>query len=245
MQISKVLVTNDDGYNSFGIKLLSDILKNFADEIYVVAPKKNMSGSSRSISLREEIKFEKISSTSWVIDGTPTDCVMFALNYIFKSDKPDYIFSGINAGTNIGDEISYSGTVGAAFEGALRGIPSIAISQKFSNTDNNYITSRNNLPNILPQVFKYLSNENLLLNLNFLNCKQENLKGLKIVNCSNQKKSDEIIVDEKQSTFKIGKMNISNNQSNNDLNSLDNGYITLSSLLLNLSNKNFTNNYEL
>ena len=170
---------------------------------------------------------------------------MFALNYIFKSDKPDYIFSGINAGTNIGDEISYSGTVGAAFEGALRGIPSIAISQKFSNTNNNYITSRNNLPNILPQVFKYLSNENLLLNLNFPNCKQENLKGLKIVNCSNQKKSDEIIVDEKQSTFKIGKMNISNNQSNNDLNSLDNGYITLSSLLLNLSNKNFTNNYEL
>jgi len=104
--------------------------------------------------------------------------------------------------------------------------------------------SRNNLPNILPQVFKYLSNENLLLNLNFPNCKQENLKGLKIVNCSNQKKSDEIIVDEKQSTFKIGKMNISNNQSNNDLNSLDNGYITLSSLLLNLSNKNFTKNYE-
>ena len=245
MQISKVLVTNDDGYNSFGIKILSDILKNFADEIYVVAPKKNMSGSSRSISLREEIKFEKISSTSWVVDGTPTDCVMFALSYIFKSDKPNYIFSGINAGTNIGDEISYSGTVGAAFEGALRGIPSIAISQKFSNTNNNYITSRNNLPNILPQVFKYLSNENLLLNLNFPNCKQENLKGLKIVNCSNQKKSDEIIVDEKQSTFKIGKMNIYKNQSNNDLNSLDNGYITLSSLLLNLSNKNFTNNYEL
>ena len=136
MKINKVLVTNDDGYNSFGIKLLTDILKNFVNEIYVVAPKKNMSGSSRSISLREEIKFEKISSTSWVIDGTPTDCVMFALNYIFKKNKPDYIFSGINAGTNIGDEISYSGTVGAAFEGALRGIPSVAISQEITNTYN-------------------------------------------------------------------------------------------------------------
>jgi len=245
MNINKVLVTNDDGYNSFGIKLLLDILKNFANEIYVVAPKKNMSGSSRSISLKGEIKFKKITSNSWVVDGTPTDCVMFALNYIFKKNKPDYIFSGINAGTNIGDEISYSGTVGAAFEGALRGIPSIAISQKISKIDNNYTISKYNLPNILPQIFKYLSNENLLLNLNFPNCKQENLKGLKVVNCSNQKKSDQIIVDKKQSTFKIGKMNISNNQSNDDFSALKNGYITLSSLLTNLSNKNFTNNYEL
>ena len=152
MRINKVLVTNDDGYNSFGIKLLSDILKNFANEIYVVAPKKNMSGSSRSISLKEEIKFKKITSTSWVVDGTPTDCVMFALNHIFKNDKPDYIFSGINAGTNIGDEISYSGTVGAAFEGAVRGVPSRAIMQKITNTDNNVKTSKINLPNILNQV---------------------------------------------------------------------------------------------
>ena len=152
MQINKVLVTNDDGYNSFGIKLLSDILKNFTNEIYVVAPKKNMSGSSRSISLKEEIKFKKITPTYWIVDGTPTDCVMFALNHIFKNDKPDYIFSGINAGTNIGDEISYSGTVGAAFEGALRGIPSLAISQMISNKDNNYIISNNNLPIIFPKV---------------------------------------------------------------------------------------------
>ena len=72
---------------------------------------------------------------------------MFALNHIFKNDKPDYIFSGINAGTNIGDEISYSGTVGAAFEGALRGIPSLAISQMISKEDDNYIISNNNLPN--------------------------------------------------------------------------------------------------
>ena len=245
MKINKVLVTNDDGHNSFGIKLLTNILENFVNEIYVVAPKKNMSGSSRSISLREEIKFKKITSTSWVVDGTPTDCVMFALNHIFKNDKPDYIFSGINAGTNIGDEISYSGTVGAAFEGALRGIPSLAISQMISNKDNNFTISNNNLPIIFPQVLKYFSNNDLLLNLNFPNCKQNNIKGLKIVNCSNQKCSDEIIIDNKHSTFKIGKMNVLNNQNVDDLNALKKGYITLSSLLINLTNKNFTNNYEL
>ena len=245
MGINKVLVTNDDGYNSFGIKLLSDILKNFTNEIYVVAPKKNMSGSSRSISLKEEIEFKKITSTSWIVDGTPTDCVMFALNHIFKNDKPDYIFSGINAGTNIGDEISYSGTVGAAFEGALRGIPSLAISQMMNNNNDNFIISKRNFPIIFPQVLKYFSKNNLLLNLNFPNCKQNNIKGLKIVNCSNQKCSDEIIIDKKQSTFKIGKMNVINEQNVDDLNALKNGYITLSSLLINLTNKNFANNYEL
>ena len=92
---------------------------------------------------------------------------------------------------------------------------------------------------------KYFSKNDLLLNLNFPNCKQNNIKGLKIVNCSNQKYSDEIIVDNKQSTFKIGKMNILNDQNVDDLNALKNGYITLSSLLTNLSNKTFTNNYEL
>ena len=244
MRINKVLVTNDDGYNSFGIKLLSDILKNFTNEIYVVAPKKNMSGSSRSISLKEEIKFKKITSTSWIVDGTPTDCVMFALNHIFKNNKPDYIFSGINAGTNIGDEISYSGTVGAAFEGALRGVPSVAISQKITNTNDSFMISKINLPYILPKIFKYFSNKNLLLNLNFPNCNQENLKGLKIVNCSNQKSSDEIIVDKNESSFKIGKMNISNNQNFDDLNALKNNYITLSSILINSTNKQFTNYYE-
>ena len=66
MQINKVLITNDDGYNSFGIKLLSDILKQFANEIYVVAPRNNRSGSSRSISLKKDIKFEKITSASWL-----------------------------------------------------------------------------------------------------------------------------------------------------------------------------------
>jgi 5'/3'-nucleotidase SurE len=98
MRIDKVLVTNDDGYNSFGIKLLTDILKNFANEIYVVAPKKNMSGSSRSISLKDEIKFQKITSTSWVVDGTPTDCVMFALNHIFKKKNLIIFFLALMLG---------------------------------------------------------------------------------------------------------------------------------------------------
>ncbi len=237
MQINKVLITNDDGYNSYGINLLAEILKKYVREIYIVAPKNNMSGSSRSISLKNEINFEQINSSSWVIDGTPTDCVIFALNFIFKNNKPDYIFSGINAGTNIGDEISYSGTVGAAFEGALRGVPSLAVSQEITNNENNYLISKTFLPIIFTDVIKAFSSKNLLLNLNFPNCNKENVKGLKIVTCANQKLSDEIFVDKQKSVFSIGKMNTFNNLKDDDLNALKNCYITLSSILTNLTNK--------
>ena len=113
-----------------------------------------------------------------------------------------------------------------------------------SNKNNSYMISNKNLPIIFPKILKYFSKNNLLLNLNFPNCKQNDIKGLRTVICSNQKCSDEIIIDKKQSTFKIGKMNVINKQNVDDLNAIKNGYITLSSLLINLTNKNFTNNYE-
>ena len=97
-KIDTVLVTNDDGYDSYGIKLLVSILKKFIKKIYIIAPEKNMSGSSRSITLGKKIKFKKKSKLEWVINGTPTDCIIFGLNYLFKDKKPDFIFSGINAG---------------------------------------------------------------------------------------------------------------------------------------------------
>ncbi len=235
---TKVLITNDDGYNSYGLKILRNILSEFFQEIYVVAPKNNMSGSSRSISLKKKIDFKKISSLDWVVDGTPTDCMIFALNSIFEDKYPDYIFSGINAGTNIGDEITYSGTVGAAFEGALRGIPSLAISQKIKfNIKNEYTVAKEKLPNVIFKILKNFSKSNLLLNLNLPLCETKKVKGLKIVNCSNQKLSDKVFVNYKKSSFKIGPMNITNPNEIDDLKYINNNYITLSSLVTNLTKK--------
>ena len=110
-------------------KSIKGYFKKYYDEIYTVAPALNHSGSGRSITLGKNINLKKISEFDWIIEGTPTDCMIFALNKIFDKETPEFIFSGINSGSNVGDEISYSGTVGAAFEGALRGIPSLALSQ--------------------------------------------------------------------------------------------------------------------
>ena len=152
----KILITNDDGYYAKGIKVLKKVLNKYVDEVYTVAPSKNQSGSGRSITLGSSINYTKVSKFDWVIDGTPVDAMIFALNNLFKNDKPDYIFSGINSGSNIGDEISYSGTVGAAFEGALRGVRSLAISQSGSFNDiNKFIVASENPINLKPTSLQF------------------------------------------------------------------------------------------
>ena len=135
--IKTILITNDDGFNAAGLKVLKEVAKLFTYDVFVIAPKFNQSAKSRSITLNQEINFEKKSDYEWIVDGTPTDCVIFAINNLMKDFKPDLILSGINAGCNIGDEVSYSGTVAAAWEGAVRGINSIALSQ-FGGNENLY-----------------------------------------------------------------------------------------------------------
>ncbi len=122
-----ILVTNDDGYFSDGIKVLAKELGKTAN-VYIVAPDREQSASSHSLTLNRPLRAQKISDNCFAIDGTPTDCVMLAIHLFFKSVKLDMIVSGINHGSNMGDDITYSGTVAAAIEGSILQIPSIAIS---------------------------------------------------------------------------------------------------------------------
>ena len=122
-----ILVTNDDGYFSDGIKALAKELGKTAN-VFVVAPDREQSASSHSLTLNRPLRAQKISDNCFAIDGTPTDCVMLAIHLFFKSVTLDMIVSGINHGPNMGDDITYSGTVAAAIEGSVLQIPSIAIS---------------------------------------------------------------------------------------------------------------------
>ncbi len=122
-----ILVTNDDGYFSDGIKVLARELGKTAN-VYIVAPDREQSASSHSLTLNRPLRAQKISDNCFAIDGTPTDCVMLAIHLFFKSVKLDLIVSGINHGPNMGDDITYSGTVAAAIEGSILQIPSIAVS---------------------------------------------------------------------------------------------------------------------
>lgn len=123
----KILISNDDGYLAPGIIALADALAPIAD-ITVVAPDSNRSGSSNSLSLDRPLSVHRAENGFYFVNGTPTDCVHIALTGILSS-RPDLIVSGINQGQNMGDDTLYSGTVAAATEGFLFGIPAIAFSQ--------------------------------------------------------------------------------------------------------------------
>lgn len=121
-----ILLTNDDGYQAAGLRALAEELADFAT-VSIVAPSHEQSGAAQSLTLRQPIVCNQIGEREWAIDGTPADCVIVALHKLL-AEKPDLVISGINHGANLGENAYYSGTVGAAREGALHHIPSIAMS---------------------------------------------------------------------------------------------------------------------
>ena len=123
-----ILVTNDDGYFSPGLIALAEALAPLG-EIVVVAPQTEASAVGHALTLRRPLRCELMSPRVYAVDGTPTDCVNIAIDEVLK-EKPALIVSGINKGLNVGDDVTYSGTVAGAFEGALLGVPAIAVSLK-------------------------------------------------------------------------------------------------------------------
>ena len=121
-----ILLTNDDGYQAEGLRAVAEELTDFA-AVSIVAPSREQSGTAQSLTLRQPIVCNRIAEREWAIDGTPADCVIVALHKLLP-EKPDLLISGINHGANLGENAYYSGTVGAAREGALHHVPSIAIS---------------------------------------------------------------------------------------------------------------------
>jgi 5'-nucleotidase len=121
-----ILISNDDGVLAPGILALADALADVGD-VLIAAPDRERSAAAHSISLDRPLRVERVAPNAWAIDGTPVDCVYLALHHLVPR-KPDLCLSGINNGFNLGSDVFYSGTVGAAIEGALRGVPAIAIS---------------------------------------------------------------------------------------------------------------------
>ncbi len=124
----KALISNDDGVHSEGLAALARAAREAGFETYVVAPDREQSASSHALTMHRPLRVRQTDARTWVVDGTPTDCVNIALCSILKGDPPDFVFSGINSGPNLGDDVTYSGTVACAFEGTLLGVKSIAFS---------------------------------------------------------------------------------------------------------------------
>ena len=124
----RILLTNDDGINAPGLKVLEAIARELSDDIWIVAPEIEQSGQSRALTLTSPLRVRNVDETSWAVSGTPSDCVLLAIDRLMDR-APDLILSGVNRGQNMGEDTSYSGTVAAAMFGMQHGVRSIALSQ--------------------------------------------------------------------------------------------------------------------
>ena len=172
-----ILVTNDDGYDSEGVKVLYESLKEIG-EVFLVAPKGERSATSHSISLNQPIYSEKVDSHRYIIDGTPTDCVMLGVKKLLPR-KPDLVVAGINCGPNMGEDITYSGTVNAALEGALMRIPSFSISMA-AREDFLFEVGAEFARNLSKVILNDGMPKNTLLNVNVPNIERKFIRGVSV-----------------------------------------------------------------
>ncbi len=186
----RILVSNDDGYQAPGIRCLADALRSIAD-ITVVAPERNRSGASNSLTLEYPLRVTEVSPGVLFVDGTPTDCVHLALTGLLDRD-PDMVVAGINAGANLGDDVLYSGTVAAATEGRFLGYPAIAVSLVGENPMHYETAARAAI-----QLIKRLQYDPLpadtILNVNVPNVPWDRLEGFEATRLGRRHKSEAVI----------------------------------------------------
>lgn len=186
----RILLSNDDGYFSPGIAALAEALKDLA-EIVVVAPERNRSGASNSLTLDRPLSLKKAANGFYFVDGTPTDCVHLAVTGILDP-LPDMIVSGINHGANMGDDTIYSGTVAAATEGFLLGIPSIAIS--LTSFEGKHFDAAGRVARDL--VERYLRSpisQPVLLNVNVPDLPYDQLGGIEVTRLGKRHKAEPVV----------------------------------------------------
>ncbi|NQX94491.1 MAG: 5'/3'-nucleotidase SurE [Erythrobacter sp.] len=184
----RILVTNDDGYHAPGLAVLEEIAAQFSDDIWVCAPSEEQSGAGHSLTLNRPVRLQKFAERRFAVTGTPTDSVMMALREVLDS-PPDLILSGVNRGANLGDDITYSGTVSAAIEGALAGIRSIALSQVYGpgNTAQGggdaelFEAATKWGPKAIQPLLDTPFDERTLVNINFPPCPADEVRGIRVV----------------------------------------------------------------
>lgn len=179
----RILLTNDDGIHAEGLQVLERIARTFTDDVWVVAPETDQSGFAHSLSLSEPLRMRKVSERHYAVRGTPTDCVIMGVRKILP-EPPDLILSGVNSGSNVADDVTYSGTIAAAMEGTLLGIRSIALSQGYTVTEDGrtvlWDTTEQHAPGLLRKLIGLSLPDNVFLNLNFPNCAPEDVKGVSV-----------------------------------------------------------------
>lgn len=184
-QRMRILITNDDGIEAPGIDVLEKIAGDLTDDVWVVAPQIDNSGASHSLTLSEPLRMQELAKRHFAVKGTPTDCVIMGVRFLLKDKLPDLVLSGVNRGQNLADDITYSGTVAGAIQGALLGIPSMAMSLVTGPAEADpsvgepvWETPMEHGAKLVRELMKTGWPEGVVLNVNFPDCAPDQVKGI-------------------------------------------------------------------
>ncbi|MFQ5551894.1 MAG: 5'/3'-nucleotidase SurE [Gemmatimonadales bacterium] len=233
----KILISNDDGILATGLHTLADACRDVGD-VTVVAPDREQSGTSHSLTLHRPLRPLRRDDGTYQIDGTPTDCVLVALGTLLDS-KPDFVFSGINHGPNMGEDVLYSGTVAAAMEGLSLGIPGIAMS--FAGFDVALLeTQRDWIDKLVRGITGARMPEASILNVNFPARPGSDVKGIRVTTLGGRVYSDSLMKTNDpwgRSVYWIGGGSVSwTGREDCDFRAVEEGYISVTPLHMDLTN---------
>jgi 5'-nucleotidase len=180
----RILITNDDGIHAPGLNACEQIARELSDDIWIVAPESDQSGVSHSLSLNDPLRLREVGNRHFAVKGTPTDCIIMGARHIMPG-KPDLVLSGVNRGRNAAEDVTYSGTVAGAMEGAVLGIPSFALSQAYSVSTKRlpqWETAITYAPDLIRRVLAAGMPRDVLVNINFPDCPPHEVAGVAITN---------------------------------------------------------------
>lgn len=250
-QSLRILITNDDGIHAPGLSVLEKIAAELSDDVWVVAPEMEQSGASHSLTLHLPLRQRRQSNKRYAVLGTPTDCVMMAVKHILPTAVSDgrsfdLILSGVNRGTNIADDVTYSGTIAGAMEGTVLGIPSVALSQAYGfdlkDKAVKWDTALHHAPSILKKLLAAGWPENVLININFPDLPTDQVK---VIEVTEQGRRDQSLIEIDHRVdarggdyFWLGFGRIASNPpEGTDLRAIYSGRISVTPLHLNLTEK--------
>jgi 5'-nucleotidase len=180
----RILLTNDDGIGAEGLQTLVRIAAKLSDDVWTCAPEVEQSGASRRLTLTEPVRVRKVADKTFAVSGTPTDCVMLAIQELMDGIAPDLVLSGVNRGQNMGEDVTFSGTVAGALQGMALGVPSIALSQVMSRFHDtvvaHYETAEHHAPGLISRLIEIGWPAGVVMNLNFPACVPDEVTGVEV-----------------------------------------------------------------
>lgn len=239
----RILVTNDDGIDSDGLQALRRIALQLSDDVWVVAPQQNQSGASHSLSLHEPLRMTEIDDRTYAVRGTPTDAVIMGVRHVMKDQRPDLVLSGVNRGQNIAEDVTYSGTIAAAFEGTLIGIRSFALSQAYGGPAGRHVhweTAEHFGPSVIRKALAEEWPEGVMMNVNFPPMPPADVQGVQVTR-QGRRDTDLLEIDKRQDTWGTPYywINFQRKRSTppegTDIWAIYNGYVSVTPLYLNFT----------